>query len=111
MKMSGVGVRAWSWLAQLAVSVETKVVSLAWAAAAACGVRRDIVSTRLTAVLARRLVRMCDPYARCVCLVADLRWFAVFGGVLGLDSLPCLSIRLAPRLPLCLEFSSCEMKI
>lgn len=60
--MPGVGVRAWSCAPQVAVSPETKVVSLLWgASAAALGVRREMVSTRDTAGLDRRLERMWAP--------------------------------------------------
>ena len=62
MKIPGVGVSALSWVAQLAVSAETKVVSFVCGASlAAWGVRREIVSTVLTAGFLRRLVRMWDP--------------------------------------------------
>jgi hypothetical protein len=62
MKMLGVGVSAESWLAQVEVSFVTIVVSLAWgASAAACGVRREMVSMRVTAGLAMRLFRMWAP--------------------------------------------------
>lgn len=62
MKMLGVGVREESWLAQVAVSPETKLVSFAGGVPlAAGGVRREIVSTRVTAGFAIRLVRMWEP--------------------------------------------------
>lgn len=59
MKIDGVGVREESSLGHFEVSVDTKVVSFALGAdAAACGVRREIVSTRVTAGFARRLERI-----------------------------------------------------
>jgi hypothetical protein len=62
IKIPGVGVRAWSCAPQVAVSPETKVVSLLCGASpATLGVRREMVSTRLTAGLERRLERMWDP--------------------------------------------------
>ena len=61
MKRSGVGLRDDSWAAHLLLSSETNVVSLAGASEAAGGVRREIVSMRLTPVLEIRLVRMWEP--------------------------------------------------
>ena len=71
MKIEGVGVRAASSEGHLDVSGETKVVSFALGAPpAAAGVRREIVSTRVTDGLARRLLRMWPPwrYVRFDCL-------------------------------------------
>lgn len=57
--MLGVGLREESWLDQVAVSLETKLVSLAGGAPlVADGVRREMVSTRVTTGLAIRLVRI-----------------------------------------------------
>ena len=61
-KIDGVGVSEESSLAQRDVSSDTIVVSLVWAADAACGVRREIVSTRATEGCARRLLRMKLPF-------------------------------------------------
>lgn len=64
MKMPGVGVREESWLAQVAVSADTKLVSLAGGEPpAAGGVRREMVSTRVIEEFAMRLVRMWDPWS------------------------------------------------
>lgn len=60
--MLGDGVSEVSWLAQVEVSLATMVVSLACALVAACGVRREIVSTRETDALDRRLLRMWEPW-------------------------------------------------
>lgn len=61
-KMLGGGAKAEIWLAHLEVSLSMNVVSLACGAEAAmAGVRREIVSTRETAGLSRRLLRMKEP--------------------------------------------------
>lgn len=67
-KMLGVGDREESWPAQVAVSPETKLVSLAGGVSPVTGgVRREIVSTRVTAGLEIRLVRIWEP-----CWLCDL---------------------------------------
>lgn len=64
MKTEGGGDRDAIWPAQREVSPSTTVVSFAWgAAAAAGGVRREMVSRRETLGWESRVVRMWEPYA------------------------------------------------